>query len=102
MQFHGKKRVELIIERALLTSVLDALADLDATGYSVLPLLAGHGHAGRWEEGVPGDPLRMVMVVCITAPERVDPLLERLMPLLDRYAGIVTVGDVAVVRADHF
>jgi nitrogen regulatory protein PII len=102
MRTHTRKKVELIVERQLLDAVLSVLEDLSAPGYTVVPTIAGDGHAGRWHQGGPAQPLQMVQVICITAAERVDPLLDRVMPLLDRYAGIVYLSDVEVVRGEHF
>jgi nitrogen regulatory protein PII len=102
MRTHTRKKVELIVERQLLDAILAVLEELAAPGYTVVPTVAGDGHAGRWHQGAPSQPLQMVQVICITAAERVDPLLERVMPLLDRYAGIVYLSDVEVVRGEHF
>ena len=47
MQMFAKKRIEILIERALLKRLTDELERTGARGYSVAPLAGGRGHAGR-------------------------------------------------------
>jgi hypothetical protein len=69
----------------------------------VIPALAGRGRDGSWRgEGLAGDAGRMVMVVCITDPSKVDAVLETAYAVVQRQIGIVTVSDVQVIRAEHF
>ena len=46
---HPKKRVEIMIEAPALARVTDALDRAEATGYTVLPALAGRGNGGNWQ-----------------------------------------------------
>lgn len=100
---HAKKRLELIIETPYLNLLLDELEASDVPGYTVLPALAGKGHHGTWRrDGHVTSAGIMVSVVCILDEARLDPLLARLRRILDRQIGIVSVGDVEVLRGDHF
>ncbi|MDT4743413.1 P-II family nitrogen regulator [Bradyrhizobium sp. WYCCWR 12699] len=47
MQMFAKKRIEILIERALLKRLTDELERRGVSGYSVAPLAGGRGHAGR-------------------------------------------------------
>ncbi|MCB5174652.1 MULTISPECIES: DUF190 domain-containing protein [Microvirga] len=103
MQTHLKKRVEIVVEFPVLRRLLDRLDRAQVTGYTVVPALAGRGHDGPWSsEGLAGDAGRMVMVVCITDPTRLDPVLEEVYAVVSRQIGIVAVSDVQVIRAEHF
>lgn len=44
----------------------------------------------------------MVMVVCITDPARLDPVLDEVYDVVAPQIGIVSVSDVQVIRAEHF
>ena len=44
----------------------------------------------------------MVSVTVIAAEENLGAVLEPVFALVKRHIGIVTVSDVAVLRADHF
>ncbi|WP_230530545.1 DUF190 domain-containing protein [Microvirga roseola] len=103
MQTHLKKRVEIVVEYPALKRLLDRLDRAQVTGYTVIPALAGRGHDGAWSsEGLAGDAGRMVMVICITDPARLDPVLDEVYAVVARQIGIVAVSDVQVIRSEHF
>lgn len=103
IETHPKKRVEIMIEAPALIRVTDALDQAEATGYTVLPALAGRGNGGNWQrDDAFGDSGRIVCVVCITDAQRMPSILEALKPLVERHIGIVSVSDVQVIRAGHF
>jgi nitrogen regulatory protein PII len=104
VDMHLKKRVEIVVEAPALQRLLDRLDRVDVTGYTVIPALAGRGMGGgAWRgEGLAGDAGRMVLVVCITDPSRVDTVLEAVYAIVSRQIGIVSVSDVQVIRKDHF
>ncbi|MEE4238032.1 MAG: DUF190 domain-containing protein [Anderseniella sp.] len=100
---HPKKRIEIMIEAPALTRVTAALDRAGATGYTVLPALAGRGNGGNWQrDDAFGDSGRIVCVVCISDAQRVPAILETLKPLVERHIGIVSVADVQVIRAELF
>lgn len=102
MQTHPKKKVEIILEAPLMRMAIELIERLGATGYTVVPALAGRGADGYWQEGEISGAVRMVMIVVITSAEVADRLLDELYDLLSVYTAIVYVSDVAVVRQDHF
>ena len=103
METHIAKRIEIIIEAPMerrLTAVLD---DAGAKGYTVLPVLGGTGQSGPWSrEGQVSRAGGMVCVLCVTSPDRVDALLQAIFKVVDRHIGIVSVGDVEVIRQERF
>lgn len=100
---HKKKRVEIMIEAPALDRVTQALDRLEATGYTVLPALSGRGTGGSWRrDDAFADAARIVCVVCITDASRVDDILTAIRDVVQRHIGIVSVGDVEVIRSDHF
>lgn len=103
MQMHAKKRLEIILEAPALNRLAIALEAAGVSGYTVLPVLAGKGKTGAWtRDGLIGGAGAMVCVVCITDPSRVELVLERVMAVLSRQIGLVTIGDVAVIRGERF
>jgi PII-like signaling protein len=103
MQMHRKKRIEIIIEAPLLRSVISRLERHRVKGYSVLPVLAGLGHEGRWESsGLVGDAGRMVALICIVDPAECEGVTKDIHALLASQIGIVSVADVEVIRSEHF
>ena len=102
MQTHDAKRVEIIIEAPMEGRLTDALAVAGVTGFTVLPVLGGSGRSGQWSrEGQIGRS-GMVAVVCLVAPDRLDALLEAAFAVVQRHIGVVSVGDVQVIRPTRF
>ncbi len=103
MQTHKAKRVAIIIEAVMQRRLTEAMKQAGVTGWTILPVLGGSGQSGEWSrEGQIGRGSGMVQVVCIVRPDRVDALLEAAFAVVERQMGVVTVGDVEVLRAERF
>ena len=102
MQTYAAKRVEILIEAPMESRLTEALTAAGVTGFTVLPVLGGAGRSGRWSsEGQIGRS-GMVAVICLIAPDRLDPLLEATFAVLDRHIGLVNVSDAQVIRPSRF
>lgn len=103
MDTHLAKRIEIIIERALLSRLENALEEAGVTGYTVLPVFGGHGRSGHWtREGQVSLGEGMAAVVSIVAPDRVEAVVEAVSPLVIRHIGIFSVSDCMVLRKERF
>jgi len=103
MKTHLAKRVVIVIEEPMRGRLEKALRDSGVTGFSILPVLGGHGRSGSWSsEGQVSRSGGMVQFVCITSPERLDALLEGAFAVVERHMGVVTVSDCEVLRAHRF
>lgn len=103
MQMFAKKRIDILIERALLKRLMEELDRIGAGGYSVAPLAAGRGRAGRWEaDGQIGDAAGMFALWCIVDAARLDDMLQTVFAIVARQVGLVAVSDVHVVRPERF
>lgn len=100
---HDKRRLELIVERMALTRACNILEDAKLTGYTVLPAEAGFGGSSHWRsEGDLSTTQEMVVVIAIGDAEKIDTALRDLYRLLNRHVGVLSVGDVQVLRPDRF
>jgi nitrogen regulatory protein PII len=103
VQTFPKKRIAIVIEQPALNRVLDALDQLAVTGYTVYPVIAGRGREGSWRaDGMISDTGRMVSVVCVCDPSKVEAIIEPLYRIVSRQVGIITISDCEVIRSDHF
>ncbi len=103
MQTHRAKRIEIIIETPALRTLRRSLERAGVKGYSILPVMGGHGRSGSWSrEGEVGIASNMVTVLCLVTPERADSVLEAVFKVVERQIGIVTVSEVEVVRQERF
>jgi PII-like signaling protein len=100
---HSKKRLEIVIESPLLRRVIGLIDGAKVSGYSVLPIIAGNGHSGRWEAtGLVSESGKMFTVVCILDQNELDLLLSAIYPIVERQVGILAISDVQVIRAQRF
>jgi nitrogen regulatory protein PII len=103
MKTYPKKRIAIVIEQPALNRVLDRLDQLAVTGYTVYPVVAGRGREGSWRaDGMVGDAGRMVSVVCVCDPSKVEAIVAPIFAIVSRQVGIITIQDCEVIRADHF
>lgn len=103
MDTHKKKRIEIIVELPVLKRVLGAIDKAGASGYTVVPAMAGSGQSGEWSrDAMIGDTGHMAQVIVVTSEHRVEAMLERIYALVSHQVGFVTISDVEVIRADYF
>ena len=103
MQMHDAKRVEIILEQVMERRLTQVLTDAGVTGFTVLPVSGGSGRSGVWSrDGQVSAAGGMVAVICLVRPDRLDPLLDAVMPVLSRHIGVVSVTDTKVMRAERF
>ncbi len=99
---HNRKRIEIVVERVRAGDVTDLLDRLGATGWTILPVLAGRGHQGVRQGGDLSGVLDNVVVLCITSETVVARVMEARDDLLGARPAIVSITDCTVLRADHF
>ena len=98
-----RKRVEIIIERMAERRACTILEEVGVTGYTVLPAMAGYGRGWRRARDVDiSDASDMVMIVSISDEQTVMAACARLMTLLSRQMGVLSVSDVSVMRPERF
>ena len=100
---HDKRRLEIIVERMALTRAGNILESAGLTGYTVLPAMAGFGNDSHWRsEGDLSTTQDMVVVVAIGDNQKVERALKDLSRRLSRHVGVLSVGDVQVMRPERF
>lgn len=102
MQLHRKKRIEIIAEAAIVPMLVEALQAEGASGYTILPAIAGSGHGGQWSDSAMNAAMQMELILVIASPGLADAIVEHLQPMIAEYKAILMVSDVEVIRGDHF
>lgn len=97
-----RRRLEVIVEAPLLDKVLGEVDACGAKGYTVLRGHAGKGERGTWQEGQISAAQHMMVVIVIADAAVTDALLARLADNLELYSGVVSVGDVQILRPHRF
>jgi len=100
---HTRLRLELIIERMAAKRACSILEVAGLTGYTVLPALSGFGGVTRWSRDTDMSASSdMVVIISIGADMQVRAALSELQGLLGSHIGVLSVGEVQVLRPDRF
>ncbi len=102
MQTHRKKKIEIIVEKARVRSVLERVEALGAKGYTMIPDVSGRGHHGDWGHSDILDVYRSVLVIVIADADIAQRIVDESQQILQHATGIIYVSDVDVVRSEHF
>ena len=102
VQLYRKKRIEIIVEAARASAVIEMIEKAGARGYTLVPQVSGKGNRGIRGEAHLSDVFRNVLIIVIASEETTNMVVEQSQALLENYAGIVSVSDVEVVRNEHF
>ena len=102
MQLHKKKRIEIVVEASCAPTILKMIESTGAKGYTVVRDVAGKGNRGVPDDAHLTDVFGNVMIIVIAAEKIAHEIVGKSQPLLENYAGIVTMSDVDVVRDEHF
>ena len=100
---HKAKRLEIIIERMALSRAATLLRDSDLTGYTVISALGGGGRNHTWHRDADLSAARdMVVVIAIGDDAKISQALTSLHDLVDQHIGVLSVGEVEVLRPERF
>lgn len=100
---HVRYRCELIIERMAAPRACRILEEAGLTGYTVLPAISGFGGQTRWNRDADMSASSdMVVVVSIGAQDQIELALKEIERLLSSHIGVLSVGEVKVLRPGRF
>lgn len=102
MELHRKKRVDIVVEASCVPRILEMIEATGAKGYTILHEVSGKGHRGVRNDSHLTDVFRNVMIIVVATEATARKIISASQPLLEDYAGIVTMSDVDVVRDEHF
>lgn len=96
-----RKRIEILTDTALLSTVTDAIDRAQIRGWTVTPVTSGKGRDGHWrEERVLGTDKAIVLTI---APvDKAMALAEDIAPKLTSHGLLLSMWDVEVIRGDRF
>jgi len=89
------KRIEIVVEAVHERTVERMIRKAGIDGYTLLRQVAGRGGRGDRDADGLTDVFRNVMFVVAAPPDRAEPLLEALRPLLHESGGMCLVSDAA-------
>ncbi len=102
MQTYRRRKLEIIVESAILRRTEAVLTECGVHVFTVLDGREGRGLAGRWEDENVADALEQRMIVAVTTAEVAEKVFARMAEVFTRYPGVIYASDVDVLRADRF
>ena len=88
------KKIEIVtvsVEAERLCRALDAHG---VSGYTVVEDVVGKGHRGKRRGDELTDVFKNAYIFTVVTPELVEPIVEAVRPILQRYGGVCLVSDV--------
>lgn len=95
---HSVKRIEIIANSFELGKILDSLKHADVTGYLVIRNVAGQGLRGGSED-LDMTMLDNVYVIAFCVPEKIQPTVEIIRPILNKFGGSCYISDAMEIRS---
>lgn len=102
MQTYRRRKLEIIVESAILKRTEAVLTECGVHVFTVLDGREGRGLAGRWEDENVADALEQRMIVAVTTAEAAEKVFIRMAEIFARYPGVIYASDVDVLRAERF
>lgn len=100
---HSRLRLELIIERMAVPRACKILEEAGLSGYTVLTAVSGFGGTARWSRDTDlSASSDMAVIISIGAGDQIQPALKQLESLLGSHIGVLSVGEVQVLRPENF
>lgn len=93
------KRIEIIIEIPVVSTLLGIMREQGLTDYTVYHNLTGAGHRGERRNDEPAGGSGNACVLTALPPEKLSAFVEMIRPILQRRGGICLVSDAEWV--DH-
>ena len=93
------KRLEIVIEHALVGRLGEALIEAGAPGYTLIDHASGSGDRGLRRADEPtGTATNSVFIIACPDQETVDKIVELVRPILSRSGGICLLSDAMWLR----
>lgn len=104
METHPKIRLDILIEELAVPRLAELLDTLPGVhGYTILPVHGGSGLNGIWtREGQIAGAEGMMMLWCILDRQHKQEVLDKVFAFVNARAGLISMSDVEVVRAERF
>lgn len=95
---HSVKRIEIIANSFELEKILDKLKHSEISGYLVIRNVAGQGLRGGSED-LDMTMLDNVYIIAFCAPEKIQPIVADIRPVLNKFGGSCYVSDAMEIRS---
>lgn len=103
METYRKLRLDILIEAALKSRLIELLDQQGVSGYTIFSAVGGRGESGVWMRATQISEInQMLLFICILEPERGDTVLDAVFEKLSNHIGYVGASNVEVIRPSKF
>jgi nitrogen regulatory protein PII len=98
-----RKRIEILVDGALLRRITEAADLAGISGYTLMPISAGKGRGGVWtDDQITGGVFAKECFYTVCNEEKAQKFLDLVKPLLDSHGLVMFISDVKVIRSSKF
>jgi nitrogen regulatory protein PII len=95
---HLVKRIEIIANSFELGKILEGLDEAGVHGHAVIRNVTGRGLRGSTED-LDFTMLDNVYIIAFCQPEQIEPVVEHLRPVLNKFGGTCYITDAMEIRS---
>ncbi len=92
------KKLEIIIESFELNKVIREIDECNISGYSVISDITGRGRHGNKVSAILVDVIRYEMIIIVEEESKIEAVIKRVKPMIERYSGIMFLTDAEVIH----
>ncbi|MEA5467830.1 P-II family nitrogen regulator [Spirulina sp. 06S082] len=96
---HLVKRLEFIADEQEMHKILAVLDEIGVPGYTVIHNVTGKTPRATVADDLPIAGLGNVYVICCCDESFIQPILEKVRPLLNKFGGVCYLSDAMEIRS---
>jgi nitrogen regulatory protein PII len=95
------KRIEIMASSLELNKLLQGLEKAGVSGYTIVRNVSGKSPRGISSDDVSFNGLDNVVVIAFCEPTRLDAVIKKLTPILNKYGGECFISDALQIETIH-
>ena len=94
-------RIEMIVSASEVDKTIEVLETVGVPCYTLIRNAIGKSNLGKVSDDVNLGSSRLsnVFIICYCSPDQVDPIVQRIKPILDKYGGVCYLSDAMAINS---
>ncbi len=93
-------RIEMIVAFKEVDKIIKVLEDVGIPGYTIIRNVIGKSDLGTVSDDLSSD-LSNVFIICYSPQEKVELVVEKIKPVINKYGGVCYLSDAKEIRSFH-
>lgn len=100
---HPVSRLEIIVSSQEIEKITKVLDTVNVTGYSIIRDVIGKGDWGTVSDdlNLGSSKLNNVFIICYCPQDKVQSIVEKVKPILNKYGGVCYLFEAMEIRSVH-